>query len=328
MHKLPKGSKIVVPLDTNIINLMVECKKLVDKHTSLIDVDPLEIPYSALSSHAKIEKFEAEKLDISKLVGFALYQSFISGDAIPFVSPTVLNEILNISEKKAEFKAECLRFISSFSVMPAIETDANGNISLAGQKEAEELAYKYCEPYDYTYFNKAGEVIKSHSDIGAMKWDTNPHITLIGDKTKRPQTDAYVVSYPSIFHLSILTLNSCDMIDDAYGDGNRKNGIKNINSQYLGTDFKSTPCPLHPSDLFWAIRAKNKTAGATTKSLLTPLDQKEFLKILAIKFGKLDLAFTDKVSSMLEILHVSIPEELTYQYSGDSEIDEEELSPT
>jgi len=323
--RLPEGNKIIVPIDTNIINALVELENLLGSSIKEIETfNPLSINDEIFTDHTNMSTTEIESLHKTKLVIFSLYRSFIEKTAIPFISPTVLNEILNIDDKHKEFKNQCLEFIDKYALTPAIEYDEENKPHLVGEVEAEELAHKYCEPYDYTYFNKTTrEVQEEHSNYGAMKWDANPHALGSHNSSKRPHADAFVMAYAAIYRLSLLTLNSCDFIHDRPGDNIRRNGIVSINRQYLNVDYKHAPAPYHPTDIYEAIRASKNYA--TNKTDLSPFDQKEFLRILEIKFGHLDIYFTSQASKVLEIMNINISDSPLPSYPEDEEIVETPL---
>ena len=330
MARLPKGSKIIVPIDTNNINALVELEKLLGSSIEKIEAfNPLSMSDEIFTDHTNLSIPELESLHKTKLVVFSLYRSFVEKSAIPFISPTVLNEILNIDDKHKEFRNECLKFIDQYALMPAIEYDENNVPHLVGEAEAEELAHKYCEPYDYTYINKSTKEIQvGHSYFGAMKWAANPHALGSHSSSKQPHADAFVMAYASVYHLSLLTLNSCDFIHDRPGDNIRRNGIISINKQYLDLDYRHCPAPYHPIDIYEAIRANKNTL--TGKTDLSTFEQKEFLRILEIKFGKLDISFTSSASTVLQIMNVDFSNSDTklHLYPEDEEIEENSLENT
>lgn len=306
---LPQGSSIIVPTDSCIMNALIECDKaLKSSGLSADKFDPLTLDTALFTNRTNLDPESIEYYNKIKLVMFALYRVFTEHRALQFISPTVLSELNAIGINKDNFRHECFSFINKYAVMPAIVYDEHNQPCLDGAKEADELARRYCKPYDFVYFDKESSEIKTSTSKYSPMHATSAKVVKSLSRSlplEEPENDAYVMAYASIFRLSLLTFNAEHFI----GLTNKiRRGIVTINSKYLGVEYKDAPSPILPSDLYNAMRReKNKETGIID---LSPLDIDEFLKVLAHKFGTLDLHFISRASEVLNLINVDYDDPL------------------
>lgn len=308
----PAGDRIVIPIDTNMLNGFVEIDKIM-KNPGLapqVLANPSQIPNDILTNREPATKEEQLILDKTKAIMFALWKCLTKENSPVdiFISPTVLNELLNTSNQTA--KMEFLSFVEKYSVMPPI--DESGDVpTIAWQEDAAKLANMYCNPYTYSYFDKESNEIKTvTTKRGPMEWKANPFIILSEDNnSKTPDEDAYVMAFASIIGKPLLTLNAMHFIGYKPEDEYRRLGIKAINRS-LSTHFKVIPEPLTPAELYDYCKEH-----CTTHENPWVIDLKEFINSLGLRFGRLDISFTDRTSKVFEYLKISttpdVDEDLT-----------------
>ena len=297
----PKGSKIVIPIDTNLINVFIEIDKIVKKDPELLEKDPLLIPTFIFNNISVLPEDEEIKIKKNKLICYALYKMFTEKKAIAFISPTVLNELRNITYE--DEKKLFIDFVEKYAVMPAID-EIDGKYVLSGQEEAEELAQLYCEPYDFT-ITRDGKEVTQHSYYGPMEYTANQDIFGFSTSPRKPSSDAYVMAWASIFLMSLITLNEKHFIYVKPTDTFRRKGIKTLNVNYLECEEFSAPIPYSPADLFYMFRRQQRVRAGLTfdKDSLndfSPININEFIPFLLSKFPKIDISFFDSVTKVIE----------------------------
>ncbi len=243
--KLPQGNKCIIALDSCALSAIIQTKKILDANPNTNYRNLPASLYFKDSGKSQTQKV----ITANKFAIYAICKSLEKGYIRFFISPTVLNETLDIPNKAVI--DEYLEFIEKYCLMPGVDKTINGNLILVGKEECEELAHLYCSSYKAKIKDKETGEEKEMTIWPPMDSTPDPlNIKTKGIQKRIPKDDAYIMAYASIFRLSLFTLDGKDFVfvpSIKEDPEKRRRGIITINKQYFKEDCYMRP--LLPQDI-------------------------------------------------------------------------------